>query len=176
MDIQQNMLPFIPRMPVPPRTVKIPNFLGNYYFGDEQGSDVPKLFHESKNNKWVIVCCSEFQTQPGVFVPQKLKVTQKFKCGLSTMWLSACGRYVLYPPTKQDFPGFNYQTGEEADYFDFWLPKPNWKEYYTCSWSPGIKYCIQERKSINFIIIIIHVLKLLFYFAQRRIGLNSQPQ
>jgi hypothetical protein len=140
--------PIIPNRVVPPRWSEVYPYLGQYYFGNELGCDVSKMFCRAEK-KWAVVGVLCLKTQPGIFeFPETSTIGRKCKSPISVMWLSRCGEYVLYP---KYFQGFKLDTAEN-DYQDWWVPKAtaNWDEFYTHSASEGAKYCYQNRKySVN---------------------------
>jgi hypothetical protein len=141
----------IPRIPLrigPPFWTKPPHYNGEYYFGGKCGNvNSYSLWLENSVKRWLVVGTYDWKSKVGVTVIPACVMSQVKKCKtpISAMWLSKCGKYVLLPGDDENFKGFAIGS-RETDYFNKWLPKTYWIEYYTYSAVPRYRYSYVNRE------------------------------
>jgi hypothetical protein len=97
---------------------------------------------------WSMVGSVNVETRHGESkLPDDAARAVVYKTPISSMWQSACGRFVLYPPDEDDENGFGFDLDkDELDYLGIWLPSHDWNEFYCRASVPGKKFNFRNRK------------------------------
>ena len=109
-------------------------FLGKYVFQESLPGDfsLEVFWKHHKGSGWCIIGCTDRKTAFDASNPNnpsnlplqpKASGVRVFKTLVSALWVSTCGRFVMYKPGGL--------VGEEKDNLQFVFPSVNWTEYHT---------------------------------------------
>jgi hypothetical protein len=105
---------------------------GSYMFEEDLDDhfDKEKYYQKNKKHAWAIVIGTSHKSDPGVFAktgncPWRSSNPATYNMPISSLWQSACGRFVLCPKSSYSLPCVESVAKKD------WFPSKTWIEYMT---------------------------------------------